>query len=133
MAECARDILEQQDREYQVALLEDMRLEAEEARQLREQADQAEQAAREACEIEKRKQEDAQLHLSPRSLRAQRLKVFCQAEPSTVREGESAVLAAAYPQESAAQCTATTRKGMRCRRCGQFGRFEGRCPQHRKS
>jgi DNA segregation ATPase FtsK/SpoIIIE-like protein len=126
-----RAIRAEQELEYAQALEDDIRREEAELK-LAEEIAFAAEAAR--CEQEAREKEaiaqeeaDARMHLSPDSLRAQRLRVF---------EGLTAPPPSSLPPDPPpsvrcphTRCMGTTRAGLQCRRIGAFA--DGRCAQHR--
>ena len=127
----ASNILDEQRLEYERALLEDMRREAREAEEARVAAEReavearlAEEARAELEAIERQRREDAALHLSPRSLRVQRLRVFEE------RVGAEEELRSA-PARAPTQCVGVTKRGKRCLRVVRFR--DGLCASHRPS
>lgn len=117
------DLRAQQDLEYAIALQQDIRREAEEAREAerrRCEAAEREAAEREAREIALQLEEDLRAHLTPRSLRKQRLAYF-DVERETAR------------CTATVRCTAITRKGVQCRRRVRVDeRAAALCAAHRR-
>ena len=106
----SREILRQQEIEYQECLAMDIKREQEEEAKKREEEEKRLKEEQEIAEYENQIKEDEKNRLSPKSLRLQRLKYFETGQTSHLEKSPSKTIDKPNKQK----CCGTTKSGKPC-------------------